>query len=95
MKYLNQDWFAILRERAASRRDGQVFWLILAILVLGLNLYAPAEPTMIERVLASAIIVVAFGAIWRWIYRGKRAAEFGFLPCCAASSVCCSWFSSV
>jgi hypothetical protein len=80
MKHLNQDWFAILRRRAASRRDGKVFWLVLFAFVLALNLYAPAEPTVTERILATAIILIAFGSIWRWIYRGEGIPDFGFLP---------------
>ena len=70
MKYLIENWYALLTKRAASRPGGKAFWLGPAALVLILNLYAPAEPTVIERVLASAIILVAFGSIWRWIYRG-------------------------
>ena len=80
MKYLIENWYALLTKRAASRPGGKAFWLGLAALVLILNLYAPAEPTVIERVLASAIILVAFGSIWRWIYRGGGGPEFGFLP---------------
>jgi hypothetical protein len=80
MKYLPENWYASLSKRAVSRPSGIGFWLGLAAFVLILNLYAPAEPTVIERILASGIILVAFGAIWRWIYRGGGEAEFGFLP---------------
>jgi hypothetical protein len=80
MKYLPQDWYGLLSKRAVSKPSGKAFWLILAALVLILNLYAPADPTVIERVLASAIILVAFGSIWRWIYRGGGVPDFGFLP---------------
>jgi len=80
MKYLTQDWYGLLTQRAASRRGGNIFWPALALVVLTLNLYAPAPPTITERLLASAIILVAFGAIWRWIYRGEGEPEFGFLP---------------
>ena len=80
MKSLNRDWYGLLSGRAASRRGGTAFWLILAALVIALNLYAPASPTLIERVLASAIALFAFGVIWRWTYRGDGRAELGFLP---------------
>src|SRR5208337_1833210 len=80
MRYLTQNWYGLLRRRAASQRGGRIFLLVLLVLVLALNLYAPAEPTLTERLLASGIILLAFGAIWCWIYRGAGEPEFGFLP---------------
>jgi hypothetical protein len=80
MKHLTHDWYTLLTRRAASRSGGKLFWLGLGIFVLVLNLYAPAEPTSIERVLASSIILLAFGTIWFWTYRGGGCAEIGFLP---------------
>jgi len=80
MKHLNRDWYALLSQRAASRRGGRAFWFVLALFLFTLNLYAPAAPTLAERLLASGIFVLAFGVIWRWTYRGNGEADLGFLP---------------
>jgi hypothetical protein len=70
----------MLREGSASRAGGSRFWFGLTIFVVGLNLYTPAPITAYERILASAIIIVAFTAIWNWMNRGKGEPNFGFLP---------------
>ena len=80
MKYLTQDWYSILAKRAANRRGGGRFWLVLIGGLLILNLYSPAQPTILERLLASSIILIAFGAIWRWVYFGEGEPQFGFFP---------------
>jgi hypothetical protein len=80
MRSLPQDWYALLSHRAASKRGSKLFLIVLALLVLGLNLYAPAPLTIAERILASAIILLNFGIIWHWTYRGSGDAETGFLP---------------
>ena len=80
MKPLTQDWYGLLRRKATSRRHGGAYWLWLIALILALNIYAPADPTFTERILASALGLLAFGTIWSWTYRGGGEADFGFLP---------------
>jgi hypothetical protein len=36
-------------------------------MLLGLNLYAPAQPTPVERALASLVIVASSIPVWRWL----------------------------
>ncbi len=55
-----------------------LFWAFTALLVVGLNLYAPGDPTDMERLLASTIIVVAAASIWFWM--GRRNLEIAFIP---------------
>ena len=77
---LPSDWYPFLLQQAGSRRSGRLFWPVLVLVLLVLNLYAPAQPTIAERLLASGIVLVALSAIWVWMYRGRGKAEFGFLP---------------
>ena len=80
MKNLIQDWYSLLGRRAASKRGARRFWFAAAVFILLLNLYAPAGPTLVARLLATTIILLAGATIWRWIYRGGGEADFGFLP---------------
>ncbi len=80
MNDLRKDWYTVVGASAFNRPGGRTFWLALAMSLFLLNWYAPACPTPIERILASGIIVLSFGAVWRWLYRGHGEADFGFLP---------------
>ena len=56
-----------------------LFWAFTALLVVGLNLYAPGDPTDMERLLASTIVGVTLTAsIWFWM--GRRNLEIAFIP---------------
>jgi len=78
MSNLRQDWYRLI---AVGNRSGGIgYFTCIGIFLLGLNLYAPAPPTILQRVLASATAVLAFGVIWLWVYRADNEAEIGFLP---------------
>ncbi len=77
---LNLDCYEVLRRRVPDLRLKKGLWLGLAALLLLFNLYAPAGPTLIERTLANAIILVAFGAIAHWQRCANQRPDFGFIP---------------
>ncbi len=52
-------------------RRTSLFVLSLLVVLLALNVYAPAGPTPLERVLASLIIVAALVPTWHWM-RGRE-----------------------
>lgn len=63
-------WYAAVSRRPdatdvnAQRRS---ILIGLAVILIALNLYAPAEPTILERLLASVLIVIAIVPVWRWL----------------------------
>src|SRR5271170_1632115 len=76
---LPKDWAPIIaRARAHEGAPGLVFWISAAFLLVGLNLYAPGEPTEVERLLASLMILVTTSVIWFSMYR--RDVEIAFMP---------------
>jgi hypothetical protein len=76
---LPKDWAPILMQAGANREaPGVLFWIVCALLVLGLNLYAPGEPTAMERLLASLMVVVTAVSIWSWMRH--RNIEVAFMP---------------
>lgn len=56
-----------------------MMWLLLLLILTGLNLYAPGDPTVTQRLLANAIILVCAWGIHRW-RRSRSDEESGFLP---------------
>ena len=61
-----------------------MIWILAAVFIGLLNWYAPADPTRLERVFASATIFVCFWGIrhWRKFHLGR---EFGFFPSYSSS----------
>jgi hypothetical protein len=55
-----------------------MIWILAAVVIGLLNWYAPADPTGLERVLASAIVFVCLWGIRYW--RKAQQGEFGFFP---------------
>jgi len=56
-----------------------IMWVFLVLILTGLNLYAPAGPTIAQGLLANAIILVCAWGIHRW-RRSRSDEESGFLP---------------
>jgi hypothetical protein len=59
--------------------EKRMIWILTAVVIGLLNWYAPADPTSLERVLASAIILTCFWGIRHWQTHPSRR-ESGFLP---------------
>ena len=68
--YPADDWYAIVsRPRPGSASLGQAVKLAASVVVvlMALNLYAPGSPTLLERVVASAIIASLALPVWLWL----------------------------
>jgi len=69
---------------ALAKRGSFSFWrqvrmgAALALLVAGLNLLAPGDPSLAQRCLASAIIAVAAIPLWLWSAGVDRGIPFAF-----------------
>lgn len=61
------------------RHQQMTFAISLGVILLALNLYAPAGPTLIQRLLASLIIVFASVLVWLWLSSRDRGGV-PFLP---------------
>ena len=62
-------WYSTLAaplNPADVRKEHRAILLGLPLAILALNLYAPAQPDLLERLLASLLIIVAFVPAWRW-----------------------------
>jgi hypothetical protein len=62
-------WYATLtspRSAAARSRDKTALVLFAVVTIVALNAYAPAQPTLIMRLLASFLIVLACVPVWLW-----------------------------
>ncbi len=77
---LHLDFYDFLRRRGPNSRSTRGLWCGFALLLLSLNLYAPADPTVIERLLANAIVFVSFVSILYWQRCQDGRPDFGFLP---------------
>ena len=77
---VNFDCYGLLQLRVPNLRLKKGLWYGLVALLLLLNLYAPADPTLTERLLANAIILVAFAAIVNWQRCPDGRPDFGFIP---------------
>ena len=72
-------WYArITASRAGATSLGKALGLLtaVAIALIALNLYAPAPPTMLERVFASAIIASLALPVWLWMSGADRTIPF-------------------
>src|SRR5262245_34982497 len=72
-------WFGsgtVSREQTLRARINRSRFLIIAICLglLFLNLWAPAEPTILERVLACAIVSVSAVPAWLWASRRTKGS---------------------
>jgi hypothetical protein len=59
---------------SSSKSARSALWV--AGIIIALNLYAPAEPSLLVRVLGSAIILVSAFAIWLWTVGYDRYTAF-------------------
>jgi hypothetical protein len=72
-------WAPVLEQGNLQRKtNGRMFWIGFAILITGLNLYAPGEPTFLERALASLVMLSAAVPVYCWLR--KEGIEAAFLP---------------
>jgi hypothetical protein len=80
------DWYATLEAAARrSRPRAWTYWIAVLGAILVLNLYVTANPTVLERALASLIIVIAALGTWKWLAgRSKAGPEAAFIPLFAA-----------
>src|SRR5208283_1862342 len=75
----DDQWYArITAPRPGSASLGKVLKLLaaVAIALIALNLCAPAPPTMLERVFASAIIGSLALPVWLWMSGADRTIPF-------------------
>ncbi|HUA32236.1 MAG TPA: hypothetical protein VMA09_01420 [Candidatus Binataceae bacterium] len=73
------DWYGLACGEGARRFTlgaGAKLVVIAAALITALNFYAPASPTFMERLLASAIILACFAPTLLWMNRTDRAIPF-------------------
>lgn len=73
------EWFATLsspQERSERRRQQRILALTVAVLLVVLNLSALADPTPVQRVLGSAIILFAAFPSWRLVAGKDRGIAF-------------------
>ena len=79
---LAKDWSPLLLRVAAHRRAassrGYLYWLVCAMFLVCLNLYAPGAPALSARLLASAMILISAASVWFWIRSGTL--ETAFMP---------------
>src|SRR5215467_16077514 len=72
-------WFgsgAVSRGQTLRARINRSRFLVIAICLglVFLNLWAPAQPTILERVLACAIIIVSAVPAWLWASRSTKGS---------------------
>jgi hypothetical protein len=75
----DDDWYALVTVPSpGSASLGKALKLIagIAIALIALNLYAPAPPTILERVFASAILASLALPVWLWMSGVDRAIPF-------------------
>lgn len=73
------EWYlrvGLFYSKPISKKEQRKFLGLLAAGLLCLNLYAPASPTLIERVLASAIIIVTSIPLFLWLSGKERRLPF-------------------
>jgi hypothetical protein len=73
------DWYAIVSmPRPGSATLGKAMKLAGSVIValIALNLYAPASPTILERVLASAILASLALPVWLWMSGADPTVPF-------------------
>ncbi len=73
------EWYArITTPRPGSASLGKALKLLaaFAIALIALNLYAPASPTILERVFASAILASLALPVWLWMSGADRMIPF-------------------
>lgn len=73
------DWYALVTQPTpGSATLGKAVKLFgaSAIVLIALNLYAPGSPTILERVLASAILASAALPVWLWMRCTDRTIPF-------------------
>ncbi len=75
----DDEWYArITTPRPGSASLGKALKLLaaVAIALIALNLYAPASPTILERVFASAILASLALPVWLWMSGADRTIPF-------------------
>ena len=75
----DDEWYArISTPRPGSASLGKALKLLaaVAIALIALNLYAPASPTILERVFASAILASLALPVWLWMSGADRTIPF-------------------
>ncbi len=75
---LPETWYGVVAVAPSSRllRRWIFFGVGLMLLVFLLNLYAPASPTVAQRVLASLIVLLAAVPTWLWISGRAHGVPF-------------------
>lgn len=79
VKVLSVQWYEAVvlpPSRSHSRQLQRWFSLALILILLALNVYAPAQPALIQRLLASLIIALAAVPTWLWLSGRDRGIPF-------------------
>src|SRR5260370_35810169 len=72
-------WYALVtapRPGSASLGKAVKLFAAVAIALIALNSYAPGSPTIVERVLASAIVASLAVPVWLWISGADLSIPF-------------------
>ncbi len=75
----NGEWYArvsTLKPGAGGLRQGVKLGATIAVALIALNLYAPAPPTLWQRIFASAIIASVALPVWLWMSGADRSIPF-------------------
>ncbi len=75
----DDEWYArITAPRPGATSPGEALKLlaVAAIALIALNLYAPAPPTILERVFASALLASLALPVWLWMSGADRTIPF-------------------
>ncbi len=73
------EWYsAVVTPRPGSASLGKALKLLAAVAIAlsALNLYAPAPPTILERIFASAILASLALPVWLWMSGADRTIPF-------------------
>ena len=76
---LNDEWYARVSTRkpgAGGLRQAVKLGATIVVVLLALNLYAPAPPTLWQRIFASAIIASVALPVWLWMSGADRSIPF-------------------
>jgi hypothetical protein len=74
-----RNWYEVVTSSIPSsslQRRQRVFIIVLFVVIIMLNLYAPANPSLTQRILASCIIILVTIPAWRYFSGRDRATPF-------------------
>ena len=74
---LSDRWYDVVaKPRRFPFARGACFVAVLALILAGLNLYAPGSPTLAERLLSTSTLAIAALPLWLWLSGVDRGIPF-------------------